>query len=328
MVAAMTIPTLVANYNQRAWDTGAVVFNRKLEEALKTMNTQSTLAGHTTTESFVEELSKHFKTNKICQNDKLLDCFSETVYWGGGEATPEEVDMTKVKTAKHFGQDDWGTNIVGVQFASGVSALIAYNPLTTGDKACSQDPYSNQITGQSCLAILYDTSGAKNPNSSGKDLRSLNVSKLGGSSCFAEANGVCLAMAPQKPTPHVWNACQSDGTSTDADDLAFMSQYGISKCMTPHAGTNDYWAGAVKVCGGVSKMASKSDLTKLANYIGTDMTKASSLGFDTSQDIYIWTNSETSEGEAYLGYIFPGSSGGYNYLRGTDFPYTVCLGNE
>ncbi|MBE7709855.1 MAG: prepilin-type N-terminal cleavage/methylation domain-containing protein, partial [Cyanobacteria bacterium SIG32] len=69
VVAAMTIPTLVANYQTRAWNTSATVFDRKLTEALKVMNVQGTLAGYQTTESFVEELSKHFKTTKICAND-------------------------------------------------------------------------------------------------------------------------------------------------------------------------------------------------------------------------------------------------------------------
>ena len=66
VVCTLTVPTLIQHYNTRAWSTAATVFDRKLEDALKTMNAQQTLAGHTSTESFVEELSSHFKTNKIC----------------------------------------------------------------------------------------------------------------------------------------------------------------------------------------------------------------------------------------------------------------------
>ena len=40
VVAAMTIPTLVAEYNQKSWDTASTVFNRRLGEALAMMNTQ------------------------------------------------------------------------------------------------------------------------------------------------------------------------------------------------------------------------------------------------------------------------------------------------
>ena len=318
VVAAMTIPTLVANYNTKSWNTAATVFDRKLEEALKTMNTQSTLAGHTTTESFVEELSKHFKTNKICQNDKLLDCFSDVVYWGGGNATPEEVDMSKIKVAKDFGQDDWNTNIVGVQFANGVSAMIAYNPVN-----CTQDPYSNRVTGGDCLAILYDTSGTKNPNTSGKDLRANgNVTKLGGTTCAFELDGICFG-APFYPTP-----------VTKAECEAMISTHGIQGCERD----NDYWAGAVKTCGGVSKMPTGAEIAKIANYVYNktsisaetfesaatlDNDKSSSLGFDGGY-FTLWSNQQESAGNAYIrefdswytGWTF--GSKDYSYI------YAVC----
>ena len=324
----MTIPTLVANYNAKQWSTAATVFERKLEDSLKTMNTQSTLAGHTTTESFVEELSKHFKTNKICSNDKLLDCFSDIVYWGGGDATPEEVDMSKIKVAKDFGQDDWNTNIVGVQFANGVSALIAYNP-TTGDKACTQDPYSNRITGGDCLAILYDTSGAKNPNTSGKDLRANgNVTRLGASTCAFELNGTCFGM-PFFAEPINNEECES-----------IKSSHGINECEY----NEDYWAGAVKACGGVSKMANSSQLADIANFIydttdigaetikeeGISMNtnKASSLGFsiDESNSFYVWAAEEDSANVAYLrGFYSTSSYWSSDNRRDGGYQQTVCI---
>jgi len=349
VVAAMTIPTLVADYQERSYNTAATTFERKLGEALKVMNTQQTLAGHTTTESFVDELKKHIKVTKTCANDKLMDCFESEVFWGSGDATPEAVDMNTVKTSKNFGQKDWQeTNVIGVQFANGVSALIAYN------KDAKQDPYSNQIVnisggsdgkkgsvslGTTALAILYDTNGFKSPNKSAKDLRSINVTKLG-KGCFAEANGVCIAMAPQVPTPHKWNACQSDGTSTDPEDQKFMSDYGI-KCMNPSYGTNDYWAGAVELCGGTDKMASMAQLAEIANYVYNtsgigakqdvssltfDATKASELGLP-SPSFYLWSGEESS---SYFAYFRSFNSTLTSWLyndRNYSNPLAVCLGD-
>ena len=341
VVSAMTIPTLVANYNAKQWNTAATVFDRKLEEALKTMNTQSTLAGHVTTESFVEELSKHFKTNKICSNDKLLDCFSETIYWGGGEATPEEVDISKMKTATSFGQKDWGTNIVGVQFANGTSALIAYNP-TSGENSCTQDPYSNQIKGRDCLAILYDTSGEKNPNTSGKDLRAnSNVTNLGG--CLFEIGGTCYTTTPFPAEAHVWNACNTNGSSTNPDDVAFMKAYGINYCLSPSYGSNDYWAGAVKACGGVSKMPTLNQLAELANYaydrndigaktdkenISRKDAKLASLGFTFPQDAeyYIWSGQEYSTYRSFVRGFSPTKTI-WAYSRYKGMHYAICIDN-
>lgn len=40
IVAALTIPKLIQNNNQKAWDTAADVFNKRLEVAARVMNTQ------------------------------------------------------------------------------------------------------------------------------------------------------------------------------------------------------------------------------------------------------------------------------------------------
>ena len=337
VVAALTIPTLVQNYNTKAWNTAATVFERKLEESLKTMNTQQTLAGHNTTESFVEELSKHFKTNKICENDKLLDCFSEVVYWGGGDDVANEVDMTIVKTAKNFGQKDWNTDIIGTQFANGTSALIAYNP------NCEQNPHSNEVVVTGCLAILYDTSANKNPNTSGKDIGSINVANLGNYCAFKVGN-TCYAVTLFSPIPHVWNACTSEGTSTNSDDLAFMSKYGLKYCMDPNVGTQDYWAGAVEACGGLNKMPSQSQLLELAKYLydtdeilteGTtegitlNPDKFASLGH-TSTSFYLWSNEEDTPYGSYTRTFTPTTTyptvGRYNNGRNGSHRQAVCLG--
>ena len=308
IVAALTIPTLIQNYQERAWGTASEVFQRKLGEALRVMNVQGTLAGYTTTEAFVDELSKHIKITRICENDDITTCFADTVTWGD-----EEVDMSKIKKAKNFGQEDWDTNTVGVQFANGVNGVIAYNP------DCRQNQFSNDVItigengiGTDCLAILYDVDGFKNPNTQQKDLRGLNVISLGGSNCAIElSDGTCFT-APFIPTPHVWNGCDENGTTNDPDDLAFMSEHNIQYCMTSHYGINDYWAGAVKACKDMgSSLPSQSDLYKLAEELYQDASRpfsgnrdndlAVSMGFITSpvSTFLVWSGEEYSKNYAY-----------------------------
>ena len=174
----MTIPTLVAEYNQKSWDTASTVFNRRLGEALAMMNTTSSLAGYSTTSDFVEELGKHIKITKTCTSDKLTDCFTSTI-----TTTGDPVETKDLKASKNlYSTENYGTETIGVQFADGVSALIAYNPKAT------QDPLSNQVvrlTGSKdsvglstdAISILYDVSGSKTPNQmdTGKDIRGLNI---------------------------------------------------------------------------------------------------------------------------------------------------------
>ena len=287
VVAAMTIPTLMVDINSKQWSTAKDVFNKKLNEAMKNMNTAQVISGHPDTLSFVNELGKHFKINKICKNNDLQSCFTDTVWWGAGEATPEEVDMTRIKQASDFGLEDWGTELIGIQFANGVTGLVAYNP------ACSGDPYSNQFNGTGCISMLYDTSGDKNPNTSGKDLGNYGViNKLGNSNCAFEFNGTCFGM-PFSPTELSMNECE-----TVKDEL------GIATCSSYHD-----WNGAVKACGGRSKMASPQHLADLANYLydSTDntatnyinnitinMEKVNSLGFtfDSWNEFRVWSNEQ------------------------------------
>ena len=325
IVAALTIPTLVQNYQERAWGTASQVFQRKLGEALRVMNVQGTLAGYTTTEAFVDELSKHIKITRICDNDDITTCFADTVTWGD-----EEVDMSKIKKAKNFGQEDWDTNTVAVQFANGVNGVIAYNP------SCTQNQFSNDVItvgengiGTTCLAILYDVDGFKNPNTQQKDLRGLNVASLGGSNCAIElSDGTCFT-APFKPTPVTKAECEqlvADG-------------YPIKKCYY----NDDYWAGAVKACKDMgSSLPSQEQLDQLARdlYPGTTISStlyensngqrdndlAVSMGFIASSAFWLWSSEEESKNNAYRRYFHSTYTYRNPYSRGYGSDgQAVCL---
>lgn len=250
VVAAMTIPTLVADYQVKSWGTASSVFEKKLEVALKTMNTQQTLAGYTTTKDFVNELSKHFKIIRICDTDELSNCFAGKISWNTVDIQAktevlDEVDLSAVTSAKDLGQKDWGTEVIGVQFANGVTGVVAYNP------ECKQDPYSNQIVGTSCLAMAYDTSGFKSPNEFGKDLRGINA-KL--AKCAFKSGGTCFGQ------PFMTEKI------TNAECNAIKDELGISHCSI-YSSDMDSWAGAVKACGGVSNMPTAEHLAQIARYV-------------------------------------------------------------
>ena len=327
IVAALTIPTLIQNYQERAWNTASQVFQRKLGEALRVMNVQGTLAGYTTTEAFVDELSKHIKITRICDNDDITTCFADTVTWGD-----EEVDMSKVKKAKNFGQNDWDTNTVAVQFANGVNGVIAYNP------SCTQNQFSNnEITinengiGTNCLAILYDVDGFKKPNTEDDDLRGLNVASLGGSNCAIElSDGTCFT-APFIPTPLTLAECEAQ-----------KGELGISECYYDP----DYWAGAVKACHDMgSSLPSQEQLDQLARdlYPGAtiktgigqfskggsrDDDLALEMGFLSSTAtsyFYVWSSEEYTKYAAYYRCFYsPNTNRGYNN-RSFSSVQAVCL---
>ncbi|MBQ8168539.1 hypothetical protein IJZ97_03890 [bacterium] len=119
-----------------------------------------------------------------------------------------------------------------------------------------------------------------------------------------------------------------------------MSKYGISKCMTSDYGTDDYWAGAVELCGGTSKMAKESDLTKIANYVYNrtdisadyidgltfDPTKATELGLP-SPNLVLWSGEEYSEYRANYRAFNSDHTAWNNYNRNNSDVLVVCLGD-
>ena len=325
IVAAMTIPTLIQNYQERSWNTASLVFQRKLGDALTIMNSQGTLAGYSSTDDFVAELARHMKISKICQNDDLTSCFPDKVIWGD-----EEVDMTKVKTVKNFGRDDWeNTNLIGAMFADGTAGLIAYN------KDCKQDPYSNRVItisketgiGTDCLAVLYDTTGFKTPNTNLKDLRGLNVLSLAGNSCAFEIDGTCYT-APFTPAPLTKAECEEEVAKGDL---------GIKECYYD----NDYWAGAVKACGGVTKMPTQAQLTALAEevygtsinssgatYANLNKDKLDEMGFDIdtfSGSVRVWSGEEYSGSYAYSRGFYPTNTNWLDDYRVYKARQAVCI---
>ena len=295
VVAAMTIPTLVANYQQRSWDTASSVFNRRLGEALAMMNTTSSLAGYSTTADFVEELSKHIKIVKTCSSDKLTDCFTSEIL-----TTADPVETSKLKASRNlYSTTDYGTETIGVQFADGVTALIAYNPNAT------QDPLSNQVvrlTGSKdsvglstdAISILYDVSGGKTPNQmdTGKDIRGINIAIKTG--------------APFKNLGKI-------STPVDCSRTASTAYCGP----TPSRYSSDYWAGAKRACAEEGMhLPTIEELRDLYARKGEE-------GIPTSG--WFWSSSEDGAYDAWVLHFGYGDEGGYNKDHSSN--YVLCLGN-
>ena len=324
VVAAITIPSLVKNYNEKAWATAKDVFEKRLEVATKQLNTEEKLAGYNSTMDFVNVLKTKIKITKICDSSELTKCFAKTITTANNIVYDTETDLAQLT------KEDWGTGTVGVQFANGVNALIAYNPNTT------QDPYNNQFAASAeSMAIIYDVSGYKNPNALGKDINvNGNVKPL---DCLIKSDlvgGMCISQILA-----LWTG-YSPMTKAECDQAVSDGELGIKECYY----NSDYWAGAVKACGGINNMPSQDQLTQLANYIyNTDSVSSSgttsSLAMDpekaaqflsvspgqSSGWFYVWSGQEDSGDYAYYLLFHSTYADWYNDSRGFSSKLAVCL---
>ena len=152
-------------------------------------------------------------------------------------------------------------------------------------------PVSNATA--SCVAAVFEINGSRRPNKQNEDVALFNANGLG-SSCAIEIDGKCFGSA-FTPTP-----------LTKAECEASKGNLGIENC--PYNG--DYWAGAVKHCGGVNNMPTDNDLAKLASaiYKGNPSVGAKQ---DASNLTYI-AGTATSLGlPEPTFYLWSGEEGGY-----------------
>lgn len=331
IIAVLVIPALIKNHNEKTWMTASKVFERKLDIATKQMNTEEKLAGYSSTRDFVNELQKYINIVKICDNSELTSCFSENIIWGSNN---QNIKMKQIKTAKNLGQDSWNTETIGVQFSNGINAIIAYNPAT------SQDPYNNQFNATSAsMAIIYDVSGFKKPNTSNKDIGSINVTSLAGN-CLLEIEDICITKilhADTDYTPLNENDCNEQ----------ILEEYGMKYCYQRRSwgGHGDYWAGAVIACGGINNLPSREQLGKVAKYLyktDTEIGATTNINCCLTKDperiipfgegdFFIWSNEEIDKTRAYQRYYsFKGTIGyssNLNYDRDSEY-MALCIGQE
>ncbi len=305
VVAALTLPALLTNIQSKVRAERSRSVQYKFSLATEKMARLNLIGPYDSTDAFVDELQKHLKISKRCNASNLRGCWPyDTVDLGDGKTW----DISKTKTGKQFGMNtdddnDYTSDNVGIVTADGTPMILSYNKkckaIDSLEKLSWTTTDNKPLTNPSasCVAAVYEINGTGKPNKLSNDVVLFNANKLG-SGCAFELDGKCFG-APFSPKPLTYDECMAK-----KDDL------GIKQCCsTSYCNNHDYWAGAVKQCGGVSKMPTMDDLAKLAsqlykgnpsigaqesrNDLQWDQDAATSLGF-TSPNFYLWSGEEYS----------------------------------
>ena len=321
------MPAIIANIQDHVKAKRVENIRQKLSKVTDAMSATSGINGYGDTMSFIQEMNKHMKIAKICDNSNLSACWPTKEVILDDEGKTWEISKTKnAKTLKINKDvaDNW-SDTVGIVTADGTAMILSY------DKTCNFNPdvtgytYSNGLSNSaSCLAGVFDWNGGKNPNKLGKDVITMGVASGLGNDCAFELNGKCFT-APFAPTPLRKAECE-----------ALKGELGIKECDPDDE--PDYWAGAVKQCGGVSKMPTKADLTELAKVLYNtssinssgwtfgltlDTSKASSMGF-TGSEFIVWSGEEDGSDRAYIRNLHSSSTYWGNPTRNYSGNQAVC----
>ena len=330
IVAALTLPAFISNVQGRIQAKRVENINQKLSKVTDKMAVQSGLIGYPDTMAFVQEMKKHMSIAKVCDNSHLSECWGTTEV-DVGKDKPWEIAKTKTAKTLKIGEPDNWADTVGIVTADGTPMILSY------DKNCNFDPNNaglqyNQSSGKSnslvCLSGVFDWNGGARPNKLGDDVITLGMASGLGSSCAFEVGSTCYT-APFTPTP-----------LTPAECEAQKDNLGIKYC----SWDDDYWAGAVKQCGGVSKMPTGAQLAELASqmYVGNpsigagekkdniqydpDSPVSKALGLTSASGFTLWSNEAVGSHSAYRRSF--GTTDSYWKYGGRSYSgvRAVCLG--
>ena len=251
IVAALTLPGLIQNHNEKAWSTAKDLWEKKLTETVRRMNLDGVMTGHDTTEDFMNTFKNYMKVIKTCDSTDINKCYAPKIVRTGSESEPEEIQTSDLKTAENLG-NDWGTNTMSFVVADGTTAIFAYNP-----NCAYADPIEDTGSQVSCLAYMVDVNGKKGPNKVGDDIALEGQIAL--STCDNPIGDMCWSTSFY---PTAIDTC----SDTTWDEHGTDNNY----CDT------NYWAGAKKACSDMGmSLPTRAQLAQLASelYVDTEGNK-------------------------------------------------------
>ena len=225
VVAAITLPSLTGNINERTWNTQRKALYARFSQAIALMpslngygtlreitdSAGSTSIEDTAAETFVTSgLSKVLKINNICDSEHLKDCGLPeklSTFAGSTITLPlkmSELNSIVVSTSNEASHSQIDTIAAGFETANGENIAVYYNPYCTSQMKQVNNDISMMPQGAICANFIYDLNGNKGPNSIGKDIGFLTV--------FYSTDPVAVAPYPnaQDATVSVANADMSN----------------------------------------------------------------------------------------------------------------------
>ena len=239
VVAAITLPSLTGNINERTWNTQRKALYARFSQAIALMpalngygtlteGNSSTSAEDTAAETFVTAgLSKVLKINNICDNEHLEDCGIVSQITNL-QASKVDLPTTLVGLNPMFNSTFVGgptgsesyiysqldTKAAAFETANGESIIVYYNPNCLPDLAETDWNYRQA---KMCANFIYDLNGNKGPNTFGKDIGVITALypsdssvvapipasvRSAGSTSQKEAGKLCLSQDSESRVPN------------------------------------------------------------------------------------------------------------------------------
>ncbi len=185
VVAAITLPSLTGNINERTWNTQRKALYARFSQGIALM---PALNGYENTESFVTAgLAKVLKLNNICDHEHLGDCGiankilaldGTNPFSAHSQGLPENIYDFNYRLNSHSHLDTYSwpatvndSTVAAFETQNGESVAVYYNAACQSEMG-ETSYYSQQKV---CANFIYDLNGNKGPNTVGKDIGFISV---------------------------------------------------------------------------------------------------------------------------------------------------------
>ena len=195
VIAAITLPSLIGNINERVWNTQRKVLYARMSQAISMLpqingygvfvtSNDGTIIQDTATQVFITDgLSKVLKINNVCDNSHLADCgiassytdlasskrtMPNTLFTFNSEFSTEKSGINDVVTKYNY-----NTKAGAFETQNGESIIVLYNPYCKSDSNflnIDQVTVFDTIHQYMCANFIFDLNGLKGPNQYGKDI--------------------------------------------------------------------------------------------------------------------------------------------------------------
>ena len=212
VVAAMTIPTLIAKINEKVTENQKKVFEAKVLKGLNLTRTHGDLNNtYSSTYDFLQNgLGKHLKMTKICDASHTRDCVPyDSILYTTSDNKEDSVDVKDIDTAVELGktEDEGYKDIASFVMGDGTVVIATYKQ----DCLVDEGKLDRDIGENPCFAGIYDLNGTRKPNKMGKDLLTFNGATLNinkGPAVLATIGGIKLISNAAEPTSITKAECE------------------------------------------------------------------------------------------------------------------------
>ena len=278
VVAAITLPSLTGNINERTWNTQRKALYARFSQAIALMpalngygvlkeesSAGASDAEDTAAETFVTSgLSSVLKINNICDNEHLEDCgiVSKITTLAGTQIDfPDTMgNLNSLMVGTHSTATETisiiDTKAAAFETQNGESIAVYYNPNCVGDLQNLTWGSSTGYFGQTrvCANFIYDLNGNKGPNTVGKDIGFMTLMypsdpKISAPIPAQAALSGGYAMTGDNNATQACTASDSEYRVPNIEELYAMF---VNKNLI-NANTSSYWASTSVVSDGLMR---------------------------------------------------------------------------